>query len=673
MRRLPGISVAAVLTALIPLTGGPSAAGVPAGGTPPDTGAITAGRTAGDTRGDANGGVEEPAGSRQAAFGLAARAYGVPESVLLAVSYLESRWDAHGGLPSVSGGYGPMHLVEARPGPAHRHHTEGDPRGDESRPHTVRAPAIAPVPPEDTLRRAAQLTGTDPAALRTDPEANIQGGAALLADHQRRAGGPPSADPARWYAAVARYSGSPDAATARVFADEVYATIRAGAARVTDDGERVTLPAIPGLSPAPSPERTGLRRTPGATAPDCPAALSCEWVPAAYRRLKNGDHGNHDRYRGHRKIDYIVIHDGETGYDVMTRLVKDPAYLSWHFTLRSGDGHVAQHLRGDDVGWHAGNWDVNTRSIGLEHEGYLARGAWFTEVMYRSSARLVRHLARKYDIPLNRAHILGHDNVPGTTPQTVRGMHQDPGPYWDWAHYFELLGRPLTGSSDPDARLVMIKPDYALHRPLFTGCAASGECAPQGAASVWLHSRPSASAPLVKDVGRYPGGGDSTYSVYDHAARASTGQRYALAGRRGDWTAIWYLGQKAWFHDPEDARTSVPAAGRLVTPRRGLAPVKLYGRAYPERAAYPRGVTPQRLTPLQYSLPAGQFYSLGLATRGSYFSTASGPRTIRGETRYLQIQFGHRVMFVRAADVRVIDTEDRPGTARLRASARRRR
>nr|BFE80915.1 hypothetical protein GCM10020093_035160 [Planobispora longispora] len=37
----------------------------------------------------------------------------MPESVLLAVSYLESRWDRNGGLPSVSGGYGPMHLVDA--------------------------------------------------------------------------------------------------------------------------------------------------------------------------------------------------------------------------------------------------------------------------------------------------------------------------------------------------------------------------------------------------------------------------------------------------------------------------------------------------------------------------------------------------------------------------------
>ncbi|WP_406313672.1 N-acetylmuramoyl-L-alanine amidase [Streptosporangium sp. NBC_01639] len=642
MRRLPGIAVAAALAALTPQAVGDR--------TP------EAGPTA--RRSDAPE-------SRQAVFARVARTYGVPESVLLAVAYLESRWDANNGLPSVSAGYGPMHLVDGRLGPELRRHDTEDPRGDERRPRPPVVPAAQAPPPEDTLHRAAELTGITPARLRRDPAANIEGGAALLADHQRRIGAQPAADPARWYGAVARYPGTTGTGAgigaADSFADEVYATIRTGAARVTDDGERVVLRAIPDLSPPRLPTSAGLRRA-AAPAPDCPPALSCEWMPAAYRRLKQGGYGNHDRYDAPRPIDYIVIHDGETGYDAMTRLSADPTYLSWHYTLRSSDGHIAQHLRGSDIGWHAGNWYVNSRSIGLEHEGYLARGAWYTESMYRSSARLVAYLARKYQIPLDRAHIIGHDNVPGTTPETVRDMHSDPGPYWDWRHYFELLGSPLTGSSDPTARSVLIRPDYARNRARFTGCAKSGTCPSRSTSSVWLHSRPSEEAPLVRDVGKHPTDA-STYSVYDQAARASTGQRYALAGRRGDWTAIWYLGQKAWFHDPAAIRTSVPATGRLVTPRSGLTSVKVYGRAYPDASAYPRGVPPEKLTPLQYTLPAGQFYSLGMTSPATYLRAGafdpSHHRIIRGDTPYRQIQFGHRIMFVRAADVRVISDEDR--------------
>src|SRR6478609_2146863 len=49
---------------------------------------------------------------RQAQYAQAAAEFGVPESVLLGVSYLESRWDVNAGTPSTGGGYGPMHLTD---------------------------------------------------------------------------------------------------------------------------------------------------------------------------------------------------------------------------------------------------------------------------------------------------------------------------------------------------------------------------------------------------------------------------------------------------------------------------------------------------------------------------------------------------------------------------------
>ncbi|MFD0664713.1 N-acetylmuramoyl-L-alanine amidase [Thermocatellispora tengchongensis] len=372
-----------------------------------------------------------PAGEdpRQAAYAEAARTYGVPEEILLAVSYLQSRWDTHAGRPSTAGGYGPMHLtapVELPP------RAPDDLRGDGS------VPAHAPIPratttTTDQIALAARLTGLSPAALRTDPAANIRGGAALLAHHHRRlAPTAPAGDLAGWREAIAAYA-SPTPGSGASFANEVFATIRTGATRTTDDGHRVR------LRPAPVPDPAPFRDS----AAECPPEIACDWLPAAHRTYAKGRYGNHDRTLDGRRIDYIVIHDGETTYDAMTRLRRDPKYVSWHYTLRSQDGQVAQHVRTRDIAWHSGNWYVNTHSIGLEHEGYLASGGtWYTEAMYRSSARLVRYLADKYDIPLDRAHILGHDNVPGTTPATVRGMHVDPGPYWDWAHYFTLLGAP---------------------------------------------------------------------------------------------------------------------------------------------------------------------------------------------------------------------------------------
>ncbi|GLW06171.1 amidase [Microtetraspora sp. NBRC 13810] len=612
-----------------------------------------------------------PAGAappdRQRLFTEAAAKYGVPESVLLGVSYLESRWDANAGRPSTSAGFGPMHLTDAAAlTTARQHHSTGteDPRGDTARPAKTPAASPPPVagPSLRTLERAAELTGASRESLRADPAANIMGGAALLADYQRQLGAPADGGPGDWYGAVARYSGAADAAAARSFADEVYSVIAEGAERVVDSGERVRLPAVPGVRPARRwLDRLGLRKPrPGQV--DCPRSLSCEWIPAPYQDLGAGDYGNHDisDRPKNQKIEYIVIHDTETLYDPTLRLVQDPAYVSWHYTLRSQDGHIAQHVRTKDAAWHAGNWYVNAKSIGLEHEGFLAQGgAWYTEAMYRTSAKLVRHLAKEYGIPLDRAHILGHDNVPGTTPATVRGMHEDPGPYWDWAHYFDLLGAPLHRSGGPRGQSVVILPDYQRNQPYYYGCDAENPdaaCPPHGSSSVWLHTEPRADAPLVADIGKHPTG-ESLYSVYDHSARASTGQRYALAGHEGEWTAIWYLGQKAWFHNPPANPVAVPSRGLVVTPKPGRATVPVYGRAYPEPEAYPAGVPVQELVPLQYTFPAGQRYTLGLTAYGEYYRAvtfdASRHVVVRGKLKYYQIQFGHRVMFVKADDVTV--------------------
>ncbi|HEX5594463.1 MAG TPA: N-acetylmuramoyl-L-alanine amidase, partial [Micromonosporaceae bacterium] len=385
-----------------------------------------------------------------------------------------------------------------------------------------------------------------------------------------------------------------------------------------------------------------------------------------------GDYGNHDL--GNRpeqqKIEYIVIHDTEGYFWPSIDLVKRPTYVAWHYTLRSVDGHIAQHVKNKDVGWHAGNWYVNAKSIGLEHEGFAGHGTWYTEAMYRTSAKLVRYLAEKYDIPLDRHHIIGHDNVPGILPANVRGMHWDPGPYWDWSHYFDLLRAPFKSTATHHTGLVTIDPDFATNQPAFTGCSrqppgvpnppppTTDPCPPRGSSAVILHSAPSHDAPLVKDIGLRPDGTPSTMYISDHGARASTGQTYAIAEKQGDWTAIWYLGQKAWFYNPASAPTAKWSVGFVVTPKAGKETIPVYGRAYPEAAAYPQGVPYQAVTPLQYTLSAGQRYAVGNVLPSEYYrattfaGTSPGDWTvISGDMTYVQIQFGHRMMYVNLDDV----------------------
>ncbi|GAA4636145.1 N-acetylmuramoyl-L-alanine amidase [Actinoallomurus vinaceus] len=588
--------------------------------------------------------------ARQQAFATAAKEYKVPENVLLAVSYLESRWDTNRGLPSTTGGYGPMHLVEVTPATGAVEKPTGEDYAAARTPHRTVAAKV-----RQTLPDAAKLTGDDAKTLRTDPAANIRGGAALLAHYQRDLHKSLAADPTAWYAAVTKYGGS------TWFADQVFSVIRSGMSRTTDDGQKVTLAASPKVT---TPKSVRTRAADDET--DCPADLGCEWLPAPYQQLDPNDptkYGNYDKADrpAKQKIDFIVIHDTEASYDSSVKSVQDPTYLGWHYTIRSNDGHVAQHVRVKDVGHHAGNWYYNAKSIGIEHEGYVANGAWYTEAMYRSSAELVRYLADLYSIPMDRAHILGHDNVPARVMGTVNQMHQDPGPYWDWAHYFDLMGRPLTGSADLGAR-VMIRPDYDTNVVPYTGCDKAGSgnpCPAHGGGSVMLRTEPRDDAPLVKDIGVHPTtGGAATMDIYDHSARASTGQTYALADRQGDWTAIWYLGQKAWFYNPASKPTAVGVHGSVVTPKPGLDSVPLYGMAQPEDAAFPAGVTPpsdRTVSPMGYVFGAGQKYAVVGYEESEYFHAVTYDPAqhivVHGDQTYYLIQFGHRAYFVKYEDV----------------------
>lgn len=397
-----------------------------------------------------------------------------------------------------------------------------------------------------------------------------------------------------------------------------------------------------------------------AAAPDdrieCPRELDCRFVPAA-----EGRYASADRPRD-MDVRYIVIHDTELTYDDTIKLFTKPGGGSAaHYLLRSSDGAVTQFLRNSDVGYHAGNFWFNMHSIGIEHEGFAAEGArWYTDAMYEASARLVRHLAQRYDIPLDREHILGHDEISPAVAARTRNMHWDPGPYWDWARYFDLLGAPLEPS--PPAQeptltrpaVVMLLPRFADNTVPLRQCGQSTctDLPPQGTSTVYLRSAPSAKAPLIVDPVLRPDLTPGTTALSDISARASTGQRFAVAGRVGEWTGIWFAGQIGWFADA-GGRIGAPDSAALVTPRRGSIPV--YGAAFPEQTAYPDGITPTAIEPLPWTIPAGQFYVAFAEHRGDEYSApddGSGPRVhIVGQRRLVEISFNHRRAFLDLEDV----------------------
>ena len=103
----------------------------------------------------------------------------------------------------------------------------------------------------------------------------------------------------------------------------------------------------------------------------------------------------------------------EGSYTGTIRWFRNPiSNVSTHFVIRSSDGQVTQMLAEKDIGIHAGNSYYNATTVAIEHEAFVRSCTWYTDAMYRSSARLVAYLVLKYGIPLDRAHVIGHNEVP---------------------------------------------------------------------------------------------------------------------------------------------------------------------------------------------------------------------------------------------------------------------
>ncbi|MCX5418993.1 N-acetylmuramoyl-L-alanine amidase [Streptomyces sp. NBC_00078] len=154
---------------------------------------------------------------------------------------------------------------------------------------------------------------------------------------------------------------------------------------------------------------------------------SAEWLPAT-----TSNYTVSNRPTAY-PVDRVIIHVTQETYPDALSIFQNPQkQVSAHYLVRSADGHVAQCVREADIAWHAGNWDYNTRSIGIEHEGWVDRPAYFTDALYEQSASLTAAICTRFGLPKDRAHIIGHYEVPGTD-------HTDPGPNWDWTRYIRLV------------------------------------------------------------------------------------------------------------------------------------------------------------------------------------------------------------------------------------------
>ena len=305
--------------------------------------------------------------------------------------------------------------------------------------------------------------------VRSDLESSTRAAAALLLGDLAVSHTPvDAASHARWEEAMVRFVGlDPAGEAGRLAQEDFHAILHEGFDTTTVDGEQMLMvnaggATLPSLASMPStttqPAETasgGAVATESALSSDYPAT---EWIAASSSNYTSG--------RG-MSIRYVVIHDMEGTLNGAIGVFTNPgAGASAHYNIRARDGHIVQMVREADTAWHSGNWIINHSSIGIEHEGFADHpqgGGYYTATMYEASARLTCAIAHRYGIPVDRRHIFGHGNVSTNSMSTAlcsdaqanasvcggSSHHHDPGRYWDWTLYMNLVARCVRGQSSP--------------------------------------------------------------------------------------------------------------------------------------------------------------------------------------------------------------------------------
>jgi N-acetyl-anhydromuramyl-L-alanine amidase AmpD len=150
-------------------------------------------------------------------------------------------------------------------------------------------------------------------------------------------------------------------------------------------------------------------------------------------------------------IDSIMIHDTEESYaGTVAAFTSENASASTQYAVsgqaNSSDPAVTQFVADKNWAKNVNNFWFNQHSIGIENIGFaIAPIGYFTRRMYERLGDLVGWTAWKYRIPMDRAHILGHDNIPNSVDNDAMGLrgshvqHWDPGPSFDWPYFMDVV------------------------------------------------------------------------------------------------------------------------------------------------------------------------------------------------------------------------------------------
>lgn len=295
----------------------------------------------------------------------------------------------------------------------------------------------------DTLGRAAALSHRSELDLRRDADLALEAGALVLAELGQKTGARAD-DLASWRGAIEEMGGYADAEHREEYVHRVFATLARGGTFEGRDGETIVLPRhdLPPTLTIDLSEQ--LKTLAGAQYP------GAQYFPTSCANTKC------NLSRDGATIQYVVIHDTEGGWDASVATLQNDPGKSVQYIVNT-DGKVGQFVQESVVAYHAGNYFYNQRSVGIEHVGYSTKP--YPAAQYAASAKLVDYLTKKYNVKTDRAHIIGHEQIPNgsiiaessapcsaspkqceaNTSYGGASHHTDPGD-WEWAGFMARFG-----------------------------------------------------------------------------------------------------------------------------------------------------------------------------------------------------------------------------------------
>lgn len=122
--------------------------------------------------------------------------------------------------------------------------------------------------------------------------------------------------------------------------------------------------------------------------------------------------GHYDTNRA--PISMIVLHSSaSTRQGLIDTFGGGTRMVSAHYGI-DNDGSILAFLEEYNTAYHAGNYGVNEKSIGIEHIDNGATVKLHTDAQYTTSIKLVRDICDFYQIPIDTVHIVPHSSIVAT-------------------------------------------------------------------------------------------------------------------------------------------------------------------------------------------------------------------------------------------------------------------